>query len=174
VEYSLDVARPVLRQTPLVLKAMLFDLPDGWTDLSEGPHAWTPREVVGHLVFVEESDWIDRTRTILEHGTNRVLEPIDREGGFERYENYPLAELLDRFGEIRESNLLLLESLVHPENLGSRGVHPEFGEVRLDQLLATWVVHDLNHVGQIVKTMAKQYSEAIGPWRQYLPIVDAP
>lgn len=85
-----------------------------------------------------------------------------------------LPELQERFAEVRTANLLLLESLVSPENLGKRGIHPDFGEVRLDQLLATWVVHDLNHIGQIVKTMAKQYTEAVGPWRAYLPIIDAP
>ena len=85
-----------------------------------------------------------------------------------------LPELQEHFAEMRTANLLLLESLVSPENLGKRGIHPDFGGVRLDQLLATWVVHDLNHIGQIVKTMAKQYTEAVGPWRAYLPIIDAP
>jgi hypothetical protein len=174
VDYSLEIARPMLRQTPQVLKAMLSNLPEEWTNVSEGMEAWTPREVVGHLVSVEESDWIDRTRIILEHGPNRVFDPIDREAGFERFGNVRLPDLLEHFAEIRETNLLLLESLVDPENLDKRGIHPDFGEVRLDQLLATWVVHDLNHVGQIVKTMAKQYTVAIGPWRQYLPIIDTP
>jgi hypothetical protein len=174
VDYSLEIARPVLRQTPQVLKTMLSNLPDEWTDVSEGPEAWTPREVVGHLMFVEESDWIDRTRVILEHGPPVTFEPIDREGGFERFRSVGLPELLERFADLRNSNLLLLDSLVVPEDLDRLGIHPDFGEVRLDQLLATWVVHDLNHIGQIVKTMAKQYTAAIGPWRQYLPIIDAP
>jgi hypothetical protein len=153
---------------------MLAELPEEWTQAREEPKAWTPREVVGHLVFVEESDWIDRTQIILAHGPARVFEPIDREAGFERFRDLTLPQLLDRFVDIRKSNLLVLESLVDPGNFDRRGTHPDFGEVRLDQLLATWVVHDLNHVGQIVKTMAKQYTMAIGPWRQYLPIVDAP
>jgi uncharacterized damage-inducible protein DinB len=173
MDYSLELAPPVLRQTPLVLKAMLSNLPKEWTNDSEGPDAWTPYEVVGHLAYVEESDWIDRTRIILEHGLDKVFEPIDREAGFERFEGVSLPDLLEHFAELRTSNLLLLESLVERENLDKRGVHPDFGEVRLDQLLATWVVHDLNHVGQIVKTMAKQYTVAVGPWREYLPIIDA-
>ncbi len=174
MKYSLDLASQVLRQTPRTLEALLSELSEEWTDHSEGPGAWTPYEVVGHLTFIEESDWIDRTRIILEHGPNRVFESIDREAGFERFRGVSLPGLLERFAEVRSANLLLLDSLVSPENLGKRGVHPDFGEVRLDQLLATWVVHDLNHIGQIVKTMAKQYSEAVGPWRAYLPIIDAP
>jgi uncharacterized damage-inducible protein DinB len=174
MDYSLELASSVLRQTPPALKAMLSDLPKEWTDAREGSDAWTPFEVVGHLVFVEEDDWIDRTRIILEHGTSKVFEPIDREAGFERFKNDGLGDLLERFAELRSSNLLVLESLVDPCNLDARGTHPDFGEVRLDQLLAAWVVHDLNHVGQIVKTMAKQYTVAVGPWRQYLPILDAP
>jgi len=174
MKFSLELALPVLRQTPLVLEEMLSGLAEEWTFESEGPGAWTPYEVVGHLTFVEEGDWIDRTRVILEHGPHGVFEPIDREAGFERYRGVKLPELLQHFAALRISNLLLLPSLVQLEDLGKRGVHPDFGEVRLEQLLATWVVHDLNHVGQIVKTMAKQYTEAVGPWRANLPIIDAP
>ena len=117
---------------------------------------------------------MDRTQIILEHGTNRVFEPIDREAGFERYRDVRLPDLLEHFATLRNTNLRLLHSLVEPENLADRGIHPDFGEVRLEQLLAAWVVHDLNHVGQIVKTLAKQYAVAVGPWRAYLPILDAP
>jgi uncharacterized damage-inducible protein DinB len=173
MKYSLDLASQILRKTPLILEALLGELSEEWTYESEGPGAWTPYEVVGHMTFVEESDWIDRTRVILEHGPSRVFEPIDREAGFERFKGVGLPELLARFAEVRKANLLSLEDLVLPESLDKRGVHPDFGEVTLDQLLATWVVHDLNHIGQIVKTMAKQYTEAVGPWRAYLPIIDA-
>jgi uncharacterized damage-inducible protein DinB len=173
MKYSIDLATQILRQTPLTLGALLSELSEEWTYESEGAGAWTPYEVVGHMTFVEESDWIDRTRIILDHGTDRVFESIDREAGFERFKGVSLPELLDRFAEVRKANLLLLEDLVSTEDLGKHGVHPDFGEVKLDQLLATWVVHDLNHIGQIVKTMAKQYTETVGPWRAYLPIIDA-
>ena len=174
MKYSLELASQVLRQTPLLLKVLLGELSEEWTYESESPGAWTPYQVVGHMTFVEESDWIDRTRIILEYGPSRVFESIDREAGFERFKGVSLPDLLTRFAEVRVANLLLLESLVSPENLDKRGVHPDFGEVRLDQLLAAWVVHDLNHVGQIVKTMGKRYAEAVGPWRANLPIIDAP
>jgi hypothetical protein len=99
---------------------------------------------------------------------------VDREAGFERFSRLSLFDLVDRFAPVRSENLVVLASLVRPEDLASKGLHPEFGDVQLDQLLSAWVVHDLNHVGQVVKTMVKQYREAVGPWRAFLPILDAP
>ncbi len=174
MDYTLHIGKQVLRQTPLVLDSMLKGLSEDWTNSSEGPDSWTPFQVVGHLTYVEENDWIDRTRAILEYGTTHVFEPIDREAGFARFRHMSLPDLLERFTTVRNSNLISLDLLVGEKDLDLRGLHPDFGEVTLSQLLATWVVHDLNHVGQIVKTMAKQYSRAVGPWRAYLPIVDAP
>lgn len=174
MDFSLELGEEVLRRTPGVLRAMLSDLSDDWTAGDEGPDTWSPYQVVGHLTYIEECDWIDRTRLILEHGTERVFEPVDREAGFTRFRGWKLSDLLDRFDSVRTSNLKTLEALVEVGDLGRRGVHPKFGEVTVSQLLATWVVHDLNHLGQTVKTMAKQYSEAVGPWREFLPIIDAP
>ena len=129
---------------------------------------------MAHLTYVEECDWIDRTRVILDHGTDRVFEPVDREAGFTQFAGWTLTDLLDRFASARTSNLEALDDIVDVGDLGRQGVHPTFGEVTVSQLLATWVVHDLNHLGQTVKTMAKQYREAVGPWREFLPIIDAP
>lgn len=174
MEFSLEQGEEVLRRTPIAVRAMLSGLSDDWTTGAEGPGAWSPYQVVGHLTYVEESDWIDRTRLILEHGTGRVFDPVDREAGFERFKGWKLGDLLDRFDSVRNSNLRALEALVGAADLGRQGLHPKFGEVTLSQLLAAWVVHDLNHLGQIFKTMAKQYREAVGPWREFLPIIDAP
>jgi hypothetical protein len=173
MEFSLELSKEVLRQTPSVLRTMLSDLSDGWTARDAGPGTWSPYQVVGHLTYIEECDWIDRTRVILEHGTERVLEPVDREAGFMRFEGWTLGDLLDRFAAVRTANIQTLETLVAVGDLERRGVHPDFGDVTLSELLATWTVHDLNHVGQIVKTMAKQYTQAVGPWRELLPIIDA-
>jgi hypothetical protein len=174
MDFSLELGTEVLRQTPDVLRAMLSGLADDWTTGDEGPDTWSPYQVVGHLTFVEESDWIDRTRVILKYGIERVFDPVDREAGFTRFRGWSMPDLLDRFASVRTSNLQTLKELIEIEDLGHRGVHPSFGEVTISQLLATWVVHDLNHLGQIVKTMAKQYSQAVGPWREFLPIIDAP
>ncbi|HSO93656.1 MAG TPA: DinB family protein [Candidatus Dormibacteraeota bacterium] len=173
MEFSLESGEEVLRRTPPALRAMLLGLSDPWTRADEGPDTWSPYQVIGHLTYVEESDWMDRTRLILEHGTGRVFEPVDREAGFTRFRDWKLSDLLDRFDSVRTANLKALNALVQVEDLKRLGLHPNFGEVTLSQLLATWVVHDLNHLGQIVKTMAKQYGNAVGPWRQFLPIIDA-
>ena len=174
MDFELDDAREVLRATPATLRALLGDLSDEWLHGSEAADAWSPYQVVGHMLHIEETDWIDRTRVILEHGTSREFDPVDREAGFARFADWTLSDLLDRFGAVRHENLTHLETLIDPGDLERRGVHPAFGEVTLEQLLATWTVHDLNHVNQIVKTMAKLYADAVGPWRDFLPVLDAP
>lgn len=174
MDFSIDVGREVLRRTPATLGALLAGLSDGWIAGDEGPGTWSVWQTVGHLTHIEEVDWIDRTRIILEHGTTRAFTPVDREAGFARFAGWPITDLLARFGTVRDSNLRTLDSLVTAGELGRRGVHPTFGEVTLGQLLATWVVHDLNHLNQIVKAMAKQYTDAVGPWREFLPVIDAP
>jgi hypothetical protein len=174
MEFQVDDAREVLRRTPQALHAILADLPDAWLHWREAPDAWSPYQVCGHLLHVEECDWIDRTKVILEHGTSTVFAPVDREAGFTRFAGWSAHQLLERFASTRRTNLEDLAGLLGPGDLDRRGMHPDFGEVRLSQLLATWVVHDLNHVNQIVKTMAKRYADAVGPWRAFLPLLDVP
>jgi len=174
MEFAIESARDVLQRTPDTLRALVSDLPEPWLHGREAAYAWSPYQVCGHLLHIEECDWIDRTRVILEHGTTRVFEPVDREAGFARFDGQPLSDLLDRFARQRRVNLEELARLVTSDELERRGVHPDFGEVTLAQLLATWVVHDLNHLNQIVKTMAKEYTDAVGPWREFLPILDLP
>ena len=174
MEFAIESARDVLRRTPDTLRALVSDLPEPWLHGREAADAWSPYQVCGHLLHIEERDWIDRTRVILEHGTTRVFEPVDREAGFARFAGQPLSDLLDRFARQRRVNLEELARLVTSDELERRGVHPDFGEVTLAQLLATWVVHDLNHLNQIVKTMAKEYTDSVGPWRAFLPILDLP
>lgn len=171
MEFTLTTGEEVLRRTPGTLRALLGDLPATWAEADDGPGTWSPYQVVGHLLAVEEQDWLERARTILEHGTTRALQPVDREAGFQRFDGWALRQLLDGFANRRAANLELLAQLVAPEDLVRRGVHPTFGEVTLGQLLATWVAHDLNHLSQIVATMAGQYGDAVGPWRAFLPII---
>jgi len=174
MEFSIESGTEVLRGTPDALRALLTGLSEGWIDGNEGPGTWSPWQVLGHLTHIEETDWLDRTRVILEHGTDREFAPVDREAGFTKFHGWSVERLLDRFGEVRASNLRTVDELVTASDLERRGVHPTFGEVTLGELLATWVVHDLNHTGQIVKAMAKQYTAAVGPWREFLSIIDAP
>jgi hypothetical protein len=172
MEFQLEHAREVLTRTPATLNSLLRRLPDEWALSDEGPDSWSPFDVVGHLIHGEETDWIPRVKTILEYGESRAFEPFDRFAMFERSRGKSLGELLDTFERLRGESLLELERMnLVPEMLGKRGLHPELGVVTLSQLLSTWVVHDLGHVGQVVRVMAKQYGEAVGAWRAYLPVL---
>jgi DinB family protein len=172
VNFSLDDAFPLLRQTPAVLRAWLWDLPDTWTAPNEGPDTWSPYDIVGHLIHGERTDWIPRTELLLARGESRPFTPFDRFAQFKESGGKSLHQLLDIFAELRAQNVARLEALeLMPEDLERRGRHPELGSVTLGQLLATWVAHDLNHIGQIARVMGRQYTDAVGPWLAYLPLL---
>lgn len=172
MEFQLDDATEILRRTPAILNSLLRHLPEEWTLSNEGPESWSPFDVMGHLIHAEEADWIPRARIILEHGESRTFEPFDRFAMFEKSRGKGLGDLLDRFEQLREESLQELAKMnLRPKMLEKRGMHPELGVVTLSQLLSTWVVHDLGHIGQIVRVMAKQYTEAVGAWQAYLPVL---
>jgi uncharacterized damage-inducible protein DinB len=173
VNFTLSDALPVLRCSPAVLRAWLWDLPDTWTTPNEGPDTWSPYDIVGHLIHGERTDWIPRLELLLAHGESRPFTPFDRFAQLQESRGKSLHQLLDTFAELRAANVDRLESLrLEPADLDRRGRHPELGVVTLGQLLATWVAHDLNHLGQIARVMAKQYTEAVGPWLAYLPLLE--
>ena len=170
--FSLADGLPILRGTPGVLRAWLSDLPETWTTANEGPDTWSPFDVVGHLIHGERTDWIPRLELLLAHGESRPFTPFDRFAQFRDSRGKSLRELLEIFAGLRQENIVRLESLhLQPADFERRGRHPELGPVNLGQLLATWVVHDLNHLAQIARVMAHQYTEAVGPWLQYLPLL---
>ena len=163
----------ILRRTPSTLNALLRDLPEPWLVHNEGPDTWSPYDIVGHLIHGEETDWIPRAKIILEHGETRPFEPFDRVAMFEKSKGKSIAELLDTFARLRAENLRELQQLnLTAALLDKRGVHPELGVVTLKQLLATWVAHDLSHIRQVVRVMAKQYRDDVGPWKAYLSILE--
>jgi hypothetical protein len=171
---SLPEIVEVLKRTPGVLAQMLSGLSPEWVNVSEGPGTFSPRDVVAHLIYGEEADWIPRARIILTEGEARPFTPFDRFGG-EKYQDMPIADLLARFAELRRQSLESLRGLnLSPAQLVLTGMHPDaaLGRVTLGQLLASWAVHDLGHIRQIVRVMAKRYTEAVGPWRAYLTILD--
>jgi hypothetical protein len=173
VQFQLDQAKEILQRTPGTLKALLADLPNEWALSNEGPETWSPYDVIGHLIEGEETDWIPRARIILEHGEARPFDRFDRFAMFEKSKGKSLPELLARFEQLRGESLRQLDELnLTPELLAKRGTHPVLGVVTLSQLLSAWVVHDLGHIRQIVRAMAKQYREAIGPWTAFLTIVE--
>ncbi len=172
MNFSLDDAVPVLRATPATLRAWLADLPETWTHSNEGPETWSPFDIVGHLIHGERTDWIPRLEHLLALGDTRPFVPFDRFAQFRDSQGKSLHELLDTFAQLRQESIRRLESLqVRSRDFGRPGRHPELGPVTLGQLLATWVVHDLNHVAQIARVMGRQYTEAVGPWIEYLPLL---
>ena len=170
-EFNLDDAVAVLERTPATIRALLDGLSDTWITATEGEETWSPYDVIGHLIHGERTDWIPRTRHILS-GDKRPFAPFDRNAQFIESEGRTITELLSTFAELRRENVATLLSLnLTQADLEKEGQHPELGEVTLGQLLATWVVHDLDHVAQIARTMAKVYGESTGPWNAYLSIL---
>ncbi len=172
MELGLDEIVEVLGCTPSTLRALLAPLGDPWLRCDEGPATFSPRDVLGHLIFGEETDWIPRARIILEHGESRPFDPFDRLGFKDRLVDLAVADLLDRFETLRRANLAELESLrLGPADLERKGRHPELGPVTLGQLLATWAAHDLDHVSQVARVMARRCQADVGPWRAFLRIL---
>ncbi len=175
MDYQYDEAVALLGRTPATLAALLRGLPEAWATATEGPDTWSARDIVGHLLHGEEADWTPRARIILEHGEARPFDTFNRTAMFEQYRDTSLDQLLAAFEQARARSLAELGALgITPERLALRGTHPALGAVTLGQLLATWVAHDLNHIGQVVEVLARQYGEAVGPWRQYLAILTRP
>ena len=173
MEFELTTGTAVLERTPRTLRAMLSGLPSAWIDATEGPETWSPYVIVGHLIHGERTDWIPRAQVILAQGSDRRFTPYDRFAQFRESKGKTLGELLDELEVLRTANLVTLAGWrLTSEQLALEGLHPDFGAVTLGQLLATWVAHDLGHVAQIARVMAKQYREAIGPWRAYLGVMD--
>jgi len=175
MDYQYEQAVEILRRTPATLTMFLRGLPEAWTTSTAGPDTWSAYDIVGHLLHGEEADWIARARIILEHGEGRPFDSFDRTAMFEASRGASLDQLLAAFERARAENLATLSELrITPEKLALKGTHPALGTVTLGQLLATWVVHDLNHIGQIVEVMSRQYAEAVGPWSAYLAILTRP
>lgn len=162
----------ILSRTPRTLNALLRDLPDGWILAHEGGETWSPFDVIGHLIHGERTDWLPRAQIIVKQGEAREFDKFDRWAQFRESSGRTLTALLDEFAVLRQDSLRALDALRLTEaDLDRRGRHPELGVVTLRQLLATWVAHDLDHVVQISRVLASQYSEEVGPWRAYLRII---
>jgi hypothetical protein len=173
MDFNLSQAIAVLERTPRTFQAMLRGLGPVWTDATEGPETWSPYVIVGHLIHAERTDWITRAQLILAQGASRRFTPYDRFAQFRDSKGKCLTDLLEEFARLREENLATLAAWqLSDTELALEGEHPEFGAVTLRQLLATWVAHDLGHIAQTARVMAKQYREAVGPWRAYLPVLE--
>lgn len=175
MKFELGEAMQVLERTPGVLRAWLDGVGDGWARGNYGEGTFSPYDVVGHLITGERTDWMARVRIILDHGPDRPFDAYDRYAQFEASQGRALRELLEEFARLRAENLAALRGLNLTEaDFGRHGRHPALGTVTLGHLLATWAVHDLNHLAQIAKAMAAQYEAEVGPWRAYLGIYKSP
>lgn len=173
MQYHFEQAAEILDRTPATIRALLSGLSNDWTMSNEGPETFSPFDVVGHLIHGEKTDWTARMKRILESGTTKTFDVYDRFAQYEESKGKTLDQLLDEFDMLRRENMVWFRSLdLQDKDLERKGMHPRLGEVTLKNLLATWVAHDLTHIAQITRVMAKQYKEEMGPWPQFFRILD--
>ena len=172
MEFKLADALLILERTPQVVSLLLRNLPPCWTQQNEGGDTWTAYDVIGHYIHGEKTDWIPRMKIILDNGDKRFI-PFDRFAQFNDSKGKSLEQLIDEFATLRKENIIKLKRIAPDDTaLSKKGIHPQFGEVSLRQLLSAWVVHDLTHINQIVRVMAKQYEKAVGPWKEFMGILN--
>lgn len=170
--FELNKSIEILSKTPFVLETLLAGLSEGWLKNNEGENTWSPYDIVGHLIHGERTDWIPRAKIILSNATSKTFEPFDRFAQSNEPQDRPIEVLLQTFKELRAANIEALKSLqIDAVKLQEQGIHPELGKANLKELLSAWVVHDLGHISQITRVMAKQYQSEVGPWTAYLGIL---
>jgi uncharacterized damage-inducible protein DinB len=173
VTFDLGEARAALARTPSVLRKLVGELPREWLAARPAEGEWSAHQVACHLAYVEETDWMTRARMIREVGPMRPFPPVDHGDQTERYAGHGTDAVAQRFADLRTSNLAELDAMqLHGDDLDLRGLHPTLGEVTMRQLLATWVVHDHNHLAQLQGALSAYYVGEVGPWRSFLGILD--
>ena len=172
MKFQIEQAVEILAQTTATVKSLLGNLSDEWIKNEADAESWSAFDIVGHLIHGEETDWIPRAEIILAQGENTTFETFDRFAQFEKSKGKTLNELIENFVALRAKNLDALRAMnLTEEKLKLKGIHPELGEVTLEQLLATWAVHDLTHIRQIATVLARKYAENVGAWKEYLSIL---
>jgi len=173
MKYSIDKALEIIERTPVILNVYLKNLSDEWILCNEGGETWSAFDVVGHLIHGEKTDWVPRLKLVLNDSENKTFEPYDRFAQFEESKGKTMKQLLNEFSELRLQNVAFLKSLnITESDFDKKAIHPSLGEVTLNNLLATWVAHDLGHINQISRVMAKQYKREVGPWVEYLSVLN--
>jgi len=173
MKYSIDKALEIIERTPVILNVYLKNLSDEWILCNEGGETWSAFDVVGHLIHGEKTDWVPRLKLVLNDSENKTFEPYDRFAQFEESKGKTMKQLLNEFSELRLQNVAFLKSLnITESDFDKKAIHPSLGEVTLNNLLATWVAHDLGHINQISRVMAKQYKKEVGPWVEYLSVLN--
>ncbi len=173
MQFELEKSIEILERTPSILSNYLSGLSDDWIKNNEGENTWSPYNILGHLIFGEKTDWIARIRIILRDSDEKIFEPFDRFAQLNEDQNKPISELLTEFSQLRKKNIETLKSFnIKESDYSLEGIHPDFGTVTLKQLISTWVVHDLGHIAQVSRVMSKQYKEEVGPWVNYLGVLN--
>ena len=173
MQFNLTRSLEILERTPILIESYLSGLSDEWIHQNEGGNTWSPYDIVGHLIHGEKTDWIVRAKIIIYQEGDRTFSPFDRFAQFNDSKGKSLAQLLEEFKWMRNDNLNELRAMnITEQMLDLEGIHPELGVVKLKQLLATWVAHDLGHIAQISRVMANQYKHEVGPWQAYLGIIN--
>lgn len=174
MNYSVSDAIEILQRTPSVIESLVKNLPPNWSEVNEGPETWSVYDIIGHLIHGETTDWINRMEIILAQGADRNFPVFQRFAMFEESKGKSLNQLIEEFARVREKNIVILRSKnLTEQQLDLKGIHPKFGEVTLRQLLSTWVAHDMGHIAQMCRMIAKQYKEEAGPWVEYLRILQS-
>lgn len=172
MQFSIEKSIEILERTPLVIEDLLGGISEEWVKNNEGPQTWSPYDIVGHLIHGEKTDWIPRMEIILSDKKDKTFDPFDRFAQFKISQGQSIVQLLDEFKKLRKQNIEHLRGKkLKEQELEKKGNHPDFGEVTLKQLLAAWVAHDLNHIVQISRVMAKQYKTEIGPWKDFMGVM---
>ncbi len=172
MEFELNKSIEILERTPFIIESFLNGLSNQWLKNNEGPKTWSPYDILGHLIFGEKTDWMIRINIILGDSDNKLFEPFDRFAQLDENQNKNITEMLKEFHTLRHQNLEELKSLnIKEDGFSKTGIHPEFGSVTIGQLISTWTVHDLSHIAQISRVMAKQYDQQVGPWKAYIGLL---
>ncbi|MCM3132877.1 DinB family protein [Paenibacillus polysaccharolyticus] len=171
--FRLHEAIEILERTPQTLGHFLSGLSDGWLHSNEGEGTWNAHEVMEHLIEAEKHNWIPRVQSIVVEGEPQRFPTFDRFSHLKETSERTTEEALQEFSMIRKKSISSLKDIIlsNPD-LEKTGLHPEFGLVKLRELLSAWVVHDFTHIAQIVRVMAERYRMDVGPWSAYLGILN--
>lgn len=172
MEFSLDKSLEILSNTPVVVSSLLQNLSDDWINHNEGENTWTVKEVLAHFIVCEEINWMPRIRLILDNPES-VFAPMDMQVHFELTKKHSLSELLVQFDQLRSDGIHELKAYeLQEKDFLKTATHPVIGTVSMSQLIATWTAHDMTHLAQIARILAKQNKNLVGNFNQYLTILN--
>lgn len=172
MSFTINNSIELLKRTPQTLHSLLYNVDENWSHKNEGGDTWSPFDVIGHLIHCDEYNWILRLEIMFSDSVIKNFEPFDRFAQLQKNKGKNINQLLDEFVKIRLASIEKLIALnITNEQLSKSAIHPELGSVAVSQLISTWVVHDLDHIAQISRVMAKQYKEDVGPWIKNLKIL---